>query len=67
MKKRKIYTEEDVERRVREELDRYFEKRQREEEIERLHKRIYELEQRVGKLENPNHILDECYCMPKEG
>ena len=50
-----------------EELDRYFEKRQREEEIERLHKRIYELEQRVGKLENPNHILDECYCMPKEG
>lgn len=51
MRKKKIYTEEEVQKRVQEELEKYFRERRAEEKEERIYNAFKELDERVRRLE----------------
>ena len=63
---RKIYTQEQLEQRVRDALEKEYQRRYEEERIEIIYRRMRELEERLWNLEHPNETRNECCeCVSK--
>lgn len=62
---RKIYTQEQFENKLREEMEKAYQRRYEEERIDNLYRRMRELEERIYKLEGHPQEAKPCECVSK--